>query len=138
MNLRFVFALVFFATVLTACIAPVPPGANGAPARLILDPLVTRRNASAGILAVRRDPTTVGAECRHRIFLDGNPVADLRPNEVINIYATPGDHVLRAEETGLSCHGGNELAATSERGKWHSFRTAPVSPGGMLLSSTTQ
>ncbi len=137
MNARFVF-LVFLVSALTACIAPVPPGSSGAPARLILDPLVTRRNSTAGVLAVRRDPTTVGEECRHRIFLDGNPVADLRPNEVINIYATPGAHVLRAEQTGSSCHGGNELAATSERGKWHNFTTTPVPSGGMLLSSTAE
>ena len=137
MNARFVF-LVLLASALTACIAPVPPGANGAPARLILDPLVTRRNAAAGVLAVRRDPTTVGEECRHRIFLDGDPVADLRPNEVVNIYAPPGSHVLRAEQTGASCHGGNELAAVSERGKWRNFRTAPSSSGGVLLSSTAE
>ena len=137
MTARFVF-LVFLATALTACIAPVPPGANGAPARLILDPLVTRRNASAGILAVRRDPTTVGEECRHRIFLDGNPVADLRPNEVIKIYALPGRHVLRAEQTGSSCHGGNELAAISERGKWRTFKTTPMASNGMVLSSTAE
>ncbi len=121
-----------------ACAVPIKPESGGSPARLILDPLVTRRTSNAGILTVRREAATLGEECRHRIFLDGNPVADLRPNEVINIYAPPGRHVLRAEQTGSSCHGGNEIAATSEPGKGRLFTTAAPSPSGSPLLSTTE
>jgi hypothetical protein len=122
---------------LTACAAPVVDDGGGSPARLILDPSVTRRNPAAGILTVRREAATAG-ECRHRIFLDGTPVADLRPNEVINIYAAPGRHVLRAERTGSSCHGGNEVPAISERGKGRLFVTTDPSPKGVLLTATNQ
>ncbi len=122
---------------LAACVAP--PGPSGAsPARLILDPLLTRRNASAGVLSVRRDAATAGDECRHRIFLDGSPVADLRPNEVITIYAAPGTHVLRAEQSGSACQGGNEIVATSERGKSSAFVTSTPSANGALSISLAQ
>ena len=124
---------------LAACAAPPQPVESGAsPARLILDPSLTRRNPAAGVLTVRRDAATLGEECRHRIFLDGNAVADLRPNEVITIYAAPGSHVLRAEQTGSDCHGGNEVAATSERGKWRAFVTAGAPPNGELLTATSE
>jgi hypothetical protein len=123
---------------LAACVSQGSPEAGGAPARLILDPLVTRRNASAGVLSIRRDATSIGEECRHRIFLDGNPVADLRPNEVVTIYARPGQHLLRAEQTGSSCHGGNEIAATSEQGKWRTFTTAAPKSNGALLAATVE
>ena len=123
---------------LGACASPAPLDGGGSPARLILDPSVTRRNPSAGILTVRREAAAAGEDCRHRIFLDGNPVADLRPNEVINIYAAPGRHVLRAEQTGSSCHGGNEIAATSERGKGRLFLTMDPPSNGALLTATTE
>jgi hypothetical protein len=128
----------FVAMELAACVSQGPPEAGASPARLILDPLVTRRNAAAGVLSIRRDATTIGEECRHRIFLDGNPVADLRPNEVVIIYVRPGQHLLRAEQTGWSCHGGNEIAATSERGKWSTFTTAAPKSNGALLTATVE
>jgi hypothetical protein len=137
MNARLV-SSVLLALGLTACVAPPAPDPNGSPARLILDPLLTRRNASAGVLSVRRDATTTADPCRHRIFLDGNPVADLRPNEVINIYAPPGPHMLRAEQTGSSCHGGNEIAAASEPGRWRRFITTAAAADGALLIATAQ
>jgi hypothetical protein len=135
MSTRFVLP-VLLVVELAACVTQYSPDAGGSPARLILDPLVTRRNPSAGILSVRRGAGAIDDECRHRIFLDGNPVADLRPNEVITIYARPGKHVLRAEQTGLSCHGGHEIAATSEQGKWLTFTTADPSSGGAMLTAT--
>jgi hypothetical protein len=136
-NLR-VFGSLLLVLALTSCAVPSPPEPGGSPARLILDPSLTRRNPAAGVLMVRRDAATLGDECRHRIFLDGSPVADLRPNEVITIYAVPGQHVLRAEQTGSSCHGGNEVAAISERGKGHLFMTADPSSTGTLLTSTSE
>jgi hypothetical protein len=137
MNVRFA-APILLVMQLIGCVAPAEPGGKGSPARLILDPLLTRRNPTAGVLSVRRDPASAGDECRHRIFLDGNPVADLRPNEVITIYASPGAHRLRAEETGQSCHGGNEIEAISERGRWSSFITTTASSNGALLAATAQ
>ena len=130
-----IFGFALLVLLVTGCAAPAPVDGGGSPARLILDPSLTRRNPSAGILTVRRDAATLDEDCRHRIFLDGNPVADLRPNEVITIYAAPGRHVLRAEETGSSCHGGNEVAAVSERGKGRLFVTAPSSSGTLLTSA---
>jgi hypothetical protein len=136
-NLRFIgLAVPFIALVGCAAPADLEPGASSA--RLILDPLMTRRNPAAGILTVRREAAVLDEACRHRIFLDGNPVADLRPNEVLTIYAPPGQHVLRAEQTGWSCHAGNEIAATSEPGKGHTFLTAAPSASGALLTSTTE
>jgi hypothetical protein len=132
------FGLALLVTALTACAAPSPPEPGGSPARLILNPSVTRRNPAAGVLMVRREPATLGDECRHRIFLDGSPVADLRPNEVITIYAVPGKHVLRAEQTGSSCHGGNEVAAVSERGRGHMFVTVDPASHGALLSAINE
>jgi hypothetical protein len=132
-----IFGSALLALLVTGCAAPAAVDGGGSPARLILDPSLTRRNPSAGLLTVRRDATTLDEDCRHRIFLDGNPVADLRPNEVITIYAAPGHHVLRAEETGSSCHGGNEVAAVSERGRGRLFVTA-ASPGGTLLTSARE
>jgi hypothetical protein len=137
MTLRFVGCAVLVMA-LAACAAPSAPEPGGSPARLILDPSVTRRNPSAGVLTVRRDAATFSDECRHRIFLDGSPVADLRPNEVITIYALPGPHILRAEQTGSSCHGGNEIAATSERGKWRAFVTTDPASSGALLTATME
>lgn len=135
MHLRFVgFAALVLA--LAGCATPTPSDQGASPARLILDPSMTRRNPAAGMLTVRRDAASAADECRHRIFLDGNPVADLRPNEVITIYAPPGPHRLKAEQTGSTCHGGNELAATSEQGKGRLFMTAGPSPAGDLLSAT--
>ena len=123
---------------LSGCATLAAPDPEGSPARVILAPLLTRRNPSAGILSIRREPGTIGEECRHRVFLDGNPVADLRPNEVVNIYALPGEHVLRVEQTGSSCHGGSEVAATSEKGRLHSFTTLDLSPNGALLTATAK
>lgn len=128
-------SLALLVVALAGCAVPVMPDGGGSPARLILDPSVTRRNPAAGILTVRRGAETAGEECRHRIFLDGTPVADLRPNEVVNIYAAPGRHMLRAEETGSSCHGGNEVAAVSEQGRGRLFFTGPSSSGSLLTSA---
>jgi len=137
MNTRFAFAMVLVME-LAGCVVQTGPDMQGLPARTILDPLLTRRNPSAGVLSVRREAATSEDECRHRIFLDGNAVADLRPNEVVTIYAPPGPHVLRAELVGLSCQGGNEVAATSEKGRWHSFITTHVSSSGALLLATAE
>ncbi|MDQ2927356.1 MAG: hypothetical protein ABI330_14030 [Caldimonas sp.] len=137
MNLR-CFGSALLVIALAACASPALTEHGGSPARLILDPSLTRRNPSAGILTVHRDAATLDEGCRHRIFLDGNPVADLRPDEVISIYAMPGRHILRAEQTGPSCHGGNEIAATSEPGRGRMFTTAAPSSSGTLLTSTTE
>jgi hypothetical protein len=131
-----IFGPALLALLVAGCASPATIDGGGSPARLILDPSLTRRNPAAGVLTVRRDAATLDEDCRHRIFLDGNPVADLRPNEVITIYAAPGRHVLRAEETGSSCHGGNEIAALSEQGKGRLFVTAPSSSGTLLTSAS--
>jgi hypothetical protein len=137
MNTRFAFAIVLVME-LAACVTQDVPDRPGIPARTILDPLLTRRNPSAGIFAIRRDAATSADECRHRVLLDGNAVADLRPNEVVTIYAPPGPHILRAELTGPSCQGGNEIAATSEKGRLHSFITTNPSSSGVLLLATAE
>ncbi len=137
MNTRLVFA-VLLVMELAACVTQTLPDVQGLPARAILDPLLTRRNPSAGVFTIRRDAATSNDECRHRIFLDGNPVADLRPNEVVAIYAPLGQHVLRAELTGVSCQGGNEIAATSEKGRWRNFITTNPSSTGALLMATAE
>ncbi|MGZ5217922.1 MAG: hypothetical protein ACXWIG_03375 [Caldimonas sp.] len=134
MNLRFALPVLVLLE-LCGCAAGSAPDGHGSRARLILDPLMTRRNVAAGVLQVRRDAVAAREACRHRIFLDGNAVADLRPNEVVTIYAPPGEHVLRAEQTGPSCHGGSEIAATSERGRSLSFMTLDPAPDGDLLIS---
>ena len=134
MNQRFVFAFLLLFE-LSGCAVVAAPDRHGSPARVILDPLVTRRNHAAGMLSVHRAADAVREECRHRIFLDGNAIADLRPNEIVTMYAMPGRHVLRVEQTGPSCRGGSEIAATSERGLSQSFRTMDPPPDGDLLIS---
>jgi hypothetical protein len=58
MNVRFA-APILLVMQLIGCVAPAEPGGKGSPARLILDPLLTRRNPTAGVLSVRRDPASV-------------------------------------------------------------------------------
>src|SRR5664279_997503 len=65
MNTRFAFAMVLVME-LAGCVVQTGPDMQGFPARTILDPLLTRRNPSAGVLSVRREAATSADECRHR------------------------------------------------------------------------
>ncbi len=143
MNIRVVWpaavTLAFALLALDGCAlldpAPDAPSVRVTNARLVLDPLLTRRKAAAGIFSVHRDIDIASDGCRHRIYLDGNAVADLRSNEVVHIYAAPGPHMLRVEPNGTACSGSAyEIAALSERGTSQSFKTG-FSAGSLLLSA---
>jgi hypothetical protein len=121
---------------LGACSTLIPPEEGVSPTRTVLDPSLTRRNPSAGLLIVRREQGAFGADCVHRIFLDRNPVADLRPNEMVTIYALPGEHSLGLKSTDPSCEGETELKASIERGKSRRFDTTVSSSGFARMMSS--
>lgn len=138
MNFRLAWPALALLT-LDACalldLPPEVPSAHATNARLVLDPLLTRRNASAGLISVHRDVDTASDNCRHRIYLDGNAVADLRSNEVVHIYAPPGAHRLRVEPNGSGCTGSAyEVAAAVDQGMSQSFKTV-ASSGSLLISA---
>jgi hypothetical protein len=86
----------------------------------ILAPRWLSQAPYTGSLVVKRDSGFMGSACNVRVFIDAVPVADLAPSEKVELFVTPGEHIVGAASTGVFCGGGASEAAvviTPERQK---------------------
>lgn len=99
--------------------------------------LLTARS-DAGIVVVKRDGgTTNGVACTHRLWLDGQPLADLEAREGLTFYVPPGEHVLSLKMGGGLC--GNavpEVAFAVAAGQRKVFRSGVQVGGAPVLQAT--
>jgi hypothetical protein len=103
---------------------------------------MTSEAAGRGVLVVRRDKGFEGSGCDHRILVDGKPVADLRPGEIVTIYPPPGEHVVALANQGAICRTmlGPAVAFQSEAGERRTFRTGagPLAPAPVPVADLAQ
>lgn len=131
-------AIVSGALLMAACATtPVPTSeASFVPSDRILEPKLLQPSSGTGLVTVKRDSGFAGSACSARIFVNGNPVADIRPIEKVVLHLAEGEHILSAQPNGLCGGGMSEVKATVKAGSNSSFRVSYGSAGEFLISPT--
>jgi len=86
--------------------------ANFVTAERILDSSYTKYTDNTQLIIVKRDSGNKGLLCTSRLFVDGQPVADLKTSDKVNLYLKPGEHILSVDLLGLSIMCGKMNAET--------------------------
>jgi len=89
-----------------------------------------------GKVIVKRDKGFMGSLCSTRIFVDGRPVADIRPSEKIVLYLPEGEHILSAWPNGICGGGMAEVKAVIKAGTQLSYRIGYGSNGDFSIFPT--
>lgn len=66
---------------------------------------MTRARPGTYPLTIKRDSGLAAGACSTRVFVNGAPVADIRPTEKVVVYLPAGEHMLAARANGI-CGGG--------------------------------
>jgi hypothetical protein len=89
-----------------------------------------------GKITVKRDSGLMGAACAARVYIDGQPMADLRSSEATTRYLPIGPHIVSVEPSG-PCGGGlSEVTADVTIERPLSFRIAYGSNGDYSINPT--
>ncbi|HUP90793.1 MAG TPA: hypothetical protein VM074_00985 [Solimonas sp.] len=85
---------------------------------------------------VTRDPA-MSASCPIRVSIDGAVLADLRPGEAADGYATPGQHLLDAQPRGRRCAAAPaETRIVLDREHTKTYRIGADDNGAMHITLT--
>lgn len=75
------------------------------PTKRIIDAtFFTKQNDNVQVV-IKRDQGHVGSACTTKILIDGQPVANLRMSEKMEIYLSPEQHIISSLPQGM-CGGG--------------------------------
>jgi hypothetical protein len=130
-------AAILFLVTLTACATHPVTVQQAVPVHSsrILAPAQSFTEAPyTGRLVIKRDGGFMGSACTIRVFLDAMPIADLEPEEKVELFVPLGDHIVGATSTQKYCGGGvSEMAVviTAERQKI--LRIASGQSGDLFL-----
>jgi hypothetical protein len=132
-------AALMIAVLFAACAATQPisnQAAITAPSTQILDgTLITPRPDTVEV-TIKRDSGFGGSACSTRIYVDGNPVADIRSSEKIVVYLSRTEHILGASPNGW-CGGGTvEVRADLRSGSPANFRVGYGSNSDFFINQT--
>lgn len=95
-----------------------------------------RPSAGTGQLLVKRDGGLMGSACSTRIFVDGDPVADIRQGEKLQLYVPIGEHIVSAWPNGICGGGMTEVQAKVQADRPVRFRVGYGSNGDFSMSPT--
>lgn len=107
------------------------------PSERLISSKYSRPAEGTGEVVVKRDVSIGGHGCSWRVFVDGSPVADLKPAEKVVLYLTAGDHMLGTKPEGAICFGPmTEAKATVKAGEPSTYRTGFGHGGEIYLQPT--
>jgi hypothetical protein len=107
-----------------------------APSSQILDRTTFASHPDTVEVTIKRDSGFGGSACSSRIYVDGNPVADIRSSEKIVVYLTKTEHILGASPNGW-CGGGTvEVRADLRSGAPANFRVGYGSNSDFFINQT--
>jgi hypothetical protein len=110
--------------------------ARPVPLERILDSTFLKPAPNSGEIVVKRDSGLIGSACSTRIFLNGKPVADIRPSEKIVMYLPEGEHIVSANPNGICGGGMTEVKAVVKAGTQSSFRFGTSGNGSPSIYPT--
>ena len=88
-------------------------------------------------LRVSRDSGLTGSACSIRLFVDGDPTADFRPEEVAYFLLTEGEHILSIKYNGLCGDGKlSEASITLKSKQIKNYRISTTLYGGIVIQPT--
>lgn len=84
--------------------APVPVDqAAAVPESRMFTHALDNPTATSGRVIIKRDRGVVGSACTIRLFVGGEPIADIEPAEKVVLHLSPRDHVVSAQPQGSMC-----------------------------------
>lgn len=86
--------------------------ADFVPADRMLTSSYSTGSSDTQLIVIKRDSGNKGLLCTSRLSVDGQPVADLKTSEKVNVYLKPGEHMLSIDLLGLSILCGKMNAET--------------------------
>lgn len=102
----------------------------------VLNSEVLIQRAEAGEVIVKRDQGLNTSACRSRIFVNGEPVADIAPGEKVTMYLPLGEQMLAAMATGICAGGLVETMVTVTDTRTATFRIAYGTWGEFSIQPT--
>lgn len=127
-----------FAFAVAGCATtPVPESAASAvPPDRLYAPALARPVSGGGTITVRRDSGMLGAGCSARVWIDGQPAADLWPSERVAIHVEAGEHIVSAQGNALCTGALLEVPANVKPGRESRLRIGYGANGQFILSPT--
>lgn len=127
-----------FAIAIVGCATtPVPDSATSSvPTDRLYAPAMARPVTGGGSINVRRDSGLMGSACSTRVWINGQPAADLRTSERITIHVEAGDHIVSAQPNALCAGGLVEAQAVVRPGRTARFRVGYGTNGDFILAPT--
>jgi hypothetical protein len=115
--------------VATSAAQPVPND------RILLSKL-TSPTPGSGSLIFKRDTGLNNSACNFRLFLDGQPFADIDTGEKVQIHPQAGEHIIGARSNGICFAGNAESVTTLEPGQTRTYRVSVGSGGELKIQPT--
>jgi hypothetical protein len=110
--------------------------AVSAPKERILDDKYINPIANAGQITIKRDSGIGGAACSSRIFINGQPTADIYTSEKIILYLPEGEYILSAWPNGICGGRMSEVKTSIKNGSKSTFRVGYGTNGDFFISPT--
>lgn len=106
------------------------------PSDRIIDSTYLRSVPNAGRVTIKRDSGFLGRACSSRIFVNAQPIADIRTSEKIVLYLPAGDYVFRAWPNDPCAGGMSEVRGTVTSSSELNFRIGYGSNGDFAIHAT--
>lgn len=84
-------------------------------------------------IVFKRDTGFMGAGCTHRVFLNGEPVADLRVAQAVSVYVKPAIYIVGVRSTGICGGGDSELEIDLKDGRPRTYRISSDQGGSLRI-----
>jgi len=91
---------------------------------------------NTGTVVIKRDKGFGGSACSTRIFVNGEPIADIQTSEKIVLYLPKNEYVLSAWPNGICGGGMSEVTANVKIGEQLTFRVGYGSNGDFFINRT--
>ena len=106
------------------------------PADRILNTKFLHPVQNSGIVTIKRDSGQLGSMCSTRVFVNSEPIADLRTSEKVIAYLPVGDYIFSAWPNGICGGGMSEVSATVKADSKLNFRVGYGSNGDFSINPT--
>lgn len=106
------------------------------PAKRIIDAKFIHRSPNSGEVTIKRDSGISGSACSTRIYVNANPIADIRTSEKVVLYLPEGEYILSAEPNGICGGGLTEVKVLVKPGSKLNFRYGTSGHGSPSIFPT--
>lgn len=91
---------------------------------------------TSGRVVVKRDSGMLGSACSTRIYVDGEPVADIDTAEKIVLHLAEGEHIISAQPNDICSGAMTEVRAPVRKGASSAFRFGSSGNGSSMITPT--